>query len=357
MGWGVRSRGARGKRTIRWALAALAAPTVAWTAAPASAAIVGPAPIRATRAEEDFPASSGGYLAWGQVVRGSQVWVRAPHSGIVRANAPRTFGWPGGFDGKRLAFQQSKQGRMNSDIFLFNVKTRRTRGFPAKVNTRQWEYGPTMSGDDVLFGRNRGGRDWRIMLFDRRTARLRTLSGPTNASELVVGQINGRFAVWTRARSVGWDVIRSDLTTGTATRIPRPDGVFAQYAPSVTSDGTVYFASSGNACGRNVSIERRPIGGPTTTLFAVGGRRDIQRTYVDESGAHTRVLYDPGTCLFSQGPDRFLWNQDVWGFTDLGGAGAGPPAVAAPPEHGGPGKPMVFPQAGVFGEDRPTGSH
>ncbi|MFL5797042.1 MAG: TolB family protein [Actinomycetota bacterium] len=337
----------------RAAIAFAGTAAMLWTAAPASAGITDPVPLRATKAEEQIPASSRGYLAWAQSNRAlPRVELRRPDGTIVRVNPIGTFGWPGGFDGKRLVLQRSKTGTFNSDLLLYNVKTGRTRGFPATVNTRRWEWGPTLSGDLVMFGRNRNGRDWEVLLFDRRTSELKVLAGPTNRAELLVGQVNGRYAVWTRATDDGWDVILYDLVTGTWTRIPRPDGVFAQYAPSVTADGTAYFATSGNRCGEDVSIQMRPIGGPTTQLFALPPQHDIQRTYVDESGADPQVLYDPGRCLLGFAPFvRLLSHEDIWGFTDLGDGSGRPGSAATAPSAApsGPGKRIWMPSAGIRG--------
>jgi len=310
-------------RAFRSAVSFACAASAMLVAVPATAGISEPMAIRATKADEQVPASSRGYLAWAEFHRFWWVEVERPDGVVVRVNPPGTMAWPGGFDGKRLVFQQAKvPGRSccESDLFLDNVKTGRGRGFPASGNTPSWEWGPSISGDLVLFGRNLVARHWRILVFDRRTSELRTLAGPTNSAQLWVGQLSGRYAVWTRVTGNGWDVIRYDLATATRTRIPRPEGVFAQYAASVTSDGTVYFASSGRACGKDVSINVRPVGGPTTVLFSLPARDDVWSTYVDETGPDSQVLFDPGTCTRDQPltPYRFLRGQDIWGFTDLG---------------------------------------
>jgi hypothetical protein len=310
------------RRSIRVIVVLGTVLAVSLVAATAFAGISGPQPLRATRAEEQIPSSAGGFLAWAEYNRPfPRVRLRRPDGTIVRVNPAGTFGWPGGFDGRRLAYQRATRRDLgDSDIYLYNVKTGRTRGFPSSVNTPDWEWGPSISGDLIMFGRNHHGHGFRVMLFDRRTSELRQLAGPAGGTTLLVGQINGRYAVWTRAGDEGWDVIRYDLSTGAATRIPRPADVFAQYAPSVTSDGTVYFAAGGRNCGEDVSIEERPIGGPTTALFGLSARHDVVRTYVDQSGLDTQVVYDPGTCRESRDPlsSGILRDQDIWGFTDLG---------------------------------------
>jgi hypothetical protein len=80
-----------------------------------------------------------------------------------------------------------------------------------------------------------------------------------------------------------------DISAGTTTMIPNPGR--QQYSPSVTSDGTVYFIRSGRGCGNTVQVVRRPLGGPSKVIAAVGAGRDVQTTFAFQHADGTTAVY------------------------------------------------------------------
>jgi hypothetical protein len=227
-------------------------------------------------------------------------------NGIRRLNPAGTSAYGGGVDGHAVVYQQidpiGTGGVVNSQLMWNNVKTGRTHGFAKNVNTRAWEYAPSVSGNWLLFGRTRAGwcgGQYKIFLYNTDTRELRNIAKTPcrEDSELYVGQINGNFAVWTKRSPDGWDVFRHDVMSGITTRIAQQDEFFAHYAPSVTRDGTVYFARSGDGCGLDVEIARQSIGAPSEVLLDIPDGWDLPSSYVFErSGGVVDLYYDLTDC-------------------------------------------------------------
>ena len=96
------------------------------------------------------------FLAWQQNSRkhpGQYDVLARPITGgdAFKVNAPDTNGANGGIDGDLLVYQQYERGR--SDLKFFDLRTKERTSPPAGVNTRRWEYWPSMSGQWLLFGR------------------------------------------------------------------------------------------------------------------------------------------------------------------------------------------------------------
>lgn len=101
-----------------------------------------------------------------------------------------------------------------------------------------------MEGDWLLFGRLYGKGRRRIILFDLSTDTARRLDqSRVEGLSLAPGQVSGDHAVWSKCTSdTECDVFRHHIPDGTKERIPNRGG--RQRAPSVTPDGTVFFARS-----------------------------------------------------------------------------------------------------------------
>jgi len=94
-------------------------------------------------------------------------------------------------------------------------------------------------------------------------------------------------------------VFRYDIIDKTFTKIPRPNGVYAQYGASVTSDGTVYMARSGNGCGLHVKLVRAPLHGSPRVIATLTDGTDFSnnQTYAFRESKHvTRVLFGMFSC-------------------------------------------------------------
>jgi hypothetical protein len=254
--------------------------------------------VRTTRAYEAFPSAGPMHFAWAQWPRRNgrfwALYIRRTGESRVRVNPLRTDGYSGGFEGKRFVYQQTRgRGeRRTSDLKIFNLARKTRRNPPAGVNTRQWEWHPTISGSWLLFGR----RSWaaradfvilrslvtgRSIVLDRLRWSRRGFAEP--------GQINGRYAVWYRC-APRCNVFRYDIATRAKSMIPNPSRRH-QYDPSVTDDGTVYFVTSGNGCGLSVRLERRPPAGPTKTLTSLRPGWDSSHTFALETSNGTTDFF------------------------------------------------------------------
>jgi hypothetical protein len=85
------------------------------------------------------------------------------------------------------------------------------------------------------------------------------------------------------------NVFIHDIAAAITTMIGNPGS--QQYAPAVTSDGTMYFARSGRACGATVRLMRRPPGGPMTVASPLAFGQDMSRTYARENADGTTTVF------------------------------------------------------------------
>ena len=229
--------------------------------------------------------------------------------GRFRVNARGTNGANGEIDGDVLVYQQFR-GR-NSDLKFFDLADRQRSSPPAGVNTDQWEYWPSMSGDHLLFARLYGNGVRKIFLFDLATGtsdRLGEVRG--KRAFLAPGEVSGDYAVWSSCRpSAVCDVIRYHIPDGVRETIAN-DGS-RQHAPSVTPDGTVYFARSRTGLRRrrpaHASAARRERHGAVATL-----ERRRRRKHEDVRGSTGRddALFDQFDCEQAAGSDSWEIVED-----------------------------------------------
>ncbi len=251
-------------------------------------------PLRTTTAHEEIPAADATHFAWSQSSRRNIGFVSLfMQSGgtRVRVNRANTHGWSGGFEGDVFVYQEVR-GRQ-SNLQFYDVPTGVRSSPPLGVNTLVWEWRPTLSGDQLLFGRlsNSQRIDW-VFLRDLTTGGIRLLDRIRWRNGLLwPGQVSGNYAVWYRCTVSDrrCNVQMHDIAAATTAKIPNPGR--QQYAPSVTSDGTVYFIRSGRGCGNSVQLVRRPLGGPSKVIAAVGAGRDVQATFALENGDGTTTVY------------------------------------------------------------------
>ena len=197
----------------------------------------------------------------------------------IRVNAPGTQGFSGGvtptpFGG--IIYQQVKGHQ--SDLKIFNGRVRRNP--PAGVNTPAWEYRPSASrGAWILFGRLKASAHRRkIILFDLFSRKLIILAdrpaGPPNNPSATPGQVNGNFAVWSQCTATACNVWEYDIATATKMRLPNTTPGHYNYASSVDTAGTVYFAHGGRTCG-GAKIEKHSLGGAASVILALRARADV----------------------------------------------------------------------------------
>lgn len=268
------------------AATAVVAAGVALVAVPAAdAARLDQFGVKTSRLYEQQPAAAtdGGaeYFAWSQNAR-----TRKNHfdAFLSRTGDPRVklntkgLGYIGGIDPPVVAYQQVVKG--NSNLKLYDVDTHARSDPPAGVNTSNWEWEPSISGDWLLFARQTNSAQFVI---------LRSL---TTAAKVVLdqgrrfhhaGQVSGDYAVWTRCGKTACNVVRRQISTATDTVLAKPADRF-QYGAAVTSTGIVYVARSSPKCGGSVKIpaSSAPAMRPTGRSLPTSGRT------VGTSGAPTR---------------------------------------------------------------------
>lgn len=239
-----------------------------------------PVPVKASTRDEVTPAAGGGYFTWAKSRRGHpnifDVWVQQDgQSGVRKVNPPGTSAFGGGIDGTRLVYQQVKN--YNSDLRLFDLATGRRTNPPPGTNTKRWEWGPTISGDWLLFARGVYRSTQQAILRNLVTGEQRvldTVSGKRGS--LTSGQVNGGFAVWGKCVGNTCDVFRYDIASGTKIAMPRNGRVL--YAPSVVPSGTTYYVTGETTCG-DAQLVRTTTDGRTFVLSDSGSTHDIGTTY------------------------------------------------------------------------------
>jgi len=268
-------------------------------AVPAAAGVANAAPVqigvKTTPAVEEVPgAGSGTLLAWAQGVPANLFVQTDAGQPAIRVNPRHTEGWPGGFDGTTLIYQQVHKA--SSDIQLWDVATHE-RSVPPGVNTPGWEWHPTMSGDWILYGKTHFfPRRSRVLLTNIRTEQTITLADVKGNAD--PGQVNGNWAVWHRCVDRLCSVYRYDIATGERIQAPPTHVGRQQRYASVTSTGTVYFMHSGSACGRNAKLVEWVPGQPLQVLIAF--LPGVQVTSTTQAALDpvtgTDVYFDKHTC-------------------------------------------------------------
>jgi hypothetical protein len=215
--------------------------------------------------------------------------------------------YPGGFSGSTLIYQHVQNGQ--SDLGEIDAGTL-VHSLPAGVNTRAWEWGPTISGDWILFGRigRRSPPPFRIILHNETTTETRVLAVHTGSPvvELFPGQVNGDWATWDRyiPNSGNDSVFRYRISTAQTVQLPTPLRS-AQQSASVDNLGDVFYVRHRRGtCGVRTSIHEHTIGGSDVRLINIPAGFSVGSTYaVDEGGGTVTVYYDQGHCT-----GRANWN-------------------------------------------------
>ena len=298
-------------------LLALACALVTFVASAAPALAVEPVVVVDTDKPEIGPAASTTYLAWFVVTPNFHPNVRAQAIGddtSFRVNAKGTSAVTGGIDGSTMIYQWFTSDH-KPDLAMIDLSTRTALDVPEGVNTNAAEFGPSISGSHLLFGRGipHGAS---VVLFDTSTATSEVLYTKTEterrAFDITPTQVNGNYAVWMQTtyskrteRPVRGDIFLYDIAAATTTKLPDADIERpAQYGLSVDADGTVYFGRSNKACGENAQIISRDTAGTETVLYEFPTGRDFGFSFaVDNANNTTDVYFDGGKCRGSDFAD------------------------------------------------------
>jgi hypothetical protein len=280
----------------------IVATAVVLLAAQAAYALLGPHGVKTTPLYEQLPAAatdgSTDYFAWAQNSRSRRNHFDAF---LTRTGEPRVKlnttgeGYMGGVDPPLVVYQQVAGRDSNLRLYDANSKTHPT--LPAGVNTPDWEWEPSISGDWLLFGRQTNNAQY-VILHSLTTPTMVMLDQGRRFRH--AGQVNGDFAVWTRCTKTTCNVVRREITPETDIVLPKPITKY-QYGAAVTSTGIVYVARSGPKCGANVKMVRYfgaadPPGGKVVTDLGTNGR-DFWSAYArDNADGSVDVFYDRYVC-------------------------------------------------------------
>lgn len=161
----------------------------------------------------------------------------------------------------QVVFQQFRGGR--SDLYFYDISTKRRWLVPRPVRTDKWEYWPAGSQEFILFLRYFPGRrdHSELVLYDRVTARQQVLIDDTGSKTIFPGFAGARYVAWTTCGSVTCSISYFDTQTSVTTKLPIADGK-AQYAPAIDeATGAIYFIQTPeDKCGRNTTLFTGTIG-------------------------------------------------------------------------------------------------
>lgn len=266
--------------------------------------------------DEEVPSASAGYFVWtaNSEARPNRYnsYVMADGGSAVRVNQSGTHSHGAAIDGTTVVYDES--GGDDSDLKFFDADSQNRSEPPGGVNTANWEYRPSLSGDQLLFTRNNTNRvDFRdawvkVVLFDLTTETSTVLSKlPIRTNYLVSDQVNGDWATFEACRvrrGVFFDcqVHLYEISTETLTEVTNP-GV-QQYAAGVSEDGTVYLVRQRNrdhwVCGKATKVVRMD-GGNGTVIATLPEGKEIFNMFAFDQGGSTTLYMDPARCRNGKG--------------------------------------------------------
>jgi hypothetical protein len=169
----LHSRGSRLGAGAGLFLVGLVSAGVAW------ATLLTAQPVVTAKGRQFEPSATPGgtYLAYAQSRPGHpnqfDVYVKPAGAPRFKVNR-RGVAYGGGIDGTTMIYQTVRNGQSN--LRLFDLVTH-ARSAPAGVNTKRWEWLPSISGDWILYGQRWGSHpvNGRVILHDTNTAETRIL--------------------------------------------------------------------------------------------------------------------------------------------------------------------------------------
>ena len=256
-------------------------------------------------ADATSPAGSGDDLVWTRggvnapviVLKLGTVELREGARRPVRISEPGVLSASGGMDRQNVVIQEVRSGQ--SDLRLYDLESHSLRRLPPGPNTRSWEWRGSISGRRLLFGRiDFGSKTYQIVLANLATGEehiLDSVSGHGAYAE--PGQLAGRYAVWLGCPDNVCSIYRYDVRTGKKVRVTtRAAYTTFYYAPSVTADGTVYYAEGARACGAHVSLVQFRPQRATRRIATLPPGYDLRFTSASPRPGGTRIVFDRVNC-------------------------------------------------------------
>jgi hypothetical protein len=254
---------------------------------------------------------------------------------ITKVNGRRTVGYMGAFDGDTSTIFYQQTSGYSSDIYTDDFLVPGSRALAPDINTKLWEYEPSVSPGYILFGRNAftsSSSPWLILLYNRATHSTTQLDQVTYRCGCVwPGQVTDQYATWTRCSRTSCAVKYYDIASGLTFNVPNPQGKL-QYNPSVSAaTGDFYFVASGFGCGKHVALYRwNPVsGGDPVRIASLEAGYDVfwsTFTLDDSVDSHQDVYFDRTVCVRH-------YPADIYELIDADTAAPGPAGAAMGPTN------------------------
>lgn len=298
-----------------------------------------PVPVRDDpNVVETAPSAQRGWFGWSQNSAANpdhlNFFVQPAGGDRIRVNAPRTQGLGGDKVGGAVFYVQ-QYGDRPPRINRYDLSSGLRSPLPPKVNHWRHTVRPyigtepnrvltgvrgdvTSSGPWLLYSGYMRFLDFEdfvyphdtVVLYNRRTQRLRLVETKSDEDyDLEAGQVNGSFVAYLETDNFSDGetptvAYRHNLQTGRTVSFAPGEQFLRQSAPSVSSDGTVYYFETALDCTSPCTHElvRRPIGGPAEVIASVSTPEWWQRperTYVKDRPDGSRVV------LFSVNEDIY----------------------------------------------------
>jgi hypothetical protein len=239
------------------------------------------------------PVAGGGFVAWTEAVNAravrTAVYARGRDGRVWKVDGPSPPARTGGIDGTTLVYSRG------GEIRHYDLARRRgLRRLAVTTNIR--EPSPTLSRGRLLYTRVDTHNRTRVALHDLRSGRERTLFAiRAHATTARSGEVSDNYAVWSLCVEVACTVFRYDIAHRHSEQLAPQSLARPSYAPSVTADGTAYFARSGPGCGESVEIFRARVGRGPEKIYSLPAGHDVFSTYA-VSGGGTHVYFDSVAC-------------------------------------------------------------
>lgn len=189
-------------------------------------------------------------------------------------------------------------GRRQQDIKLWDLADREPLAVPAGINTPDAdEARPSISGDYLLFERIRPSGADRLLLYRLSTQTLTSIAATTPQQPADFdSHVSGDYVVYHVCSELEvCNVFRRRISTATTVEAPNPGR--ANYSPTVTADGTVYYVQgSSRFCGHHSKIMRWTGGGSATLLAALPETIEAGVRDAYDNGGTTTVYFTRLRC-------------------------------------------------------------
>ena len=302
--------------------------TASSSSAPAPGALLTPKPVKAAAfpIEESGPAARHGWFTWERAnfkKHTDNYWAQHNGGPRLRINPKGTFGRDGDISAGRVVYSRERihpYRATQTDIWQYNLATGHQFRLTRRVNTpRGFELEPSLSGPFLLFRRELRPSLYatetdKVMLFDRARQVMKTLAVVRREARndlapfVDPGQVNGRYATWTR---VAWfakplkggayyDAPRSrvvlyDVKSGVTTRYAVMASNYV-WSSAVSSDGTLYYVRSAVTASAYESetpdyFMKRPLGGAPVVIAKLPPHVAIHQLYVEDRPDGSHRLY------------------------------------------------------------------